>query len=364
MEIKKIAFFICSLGTGGAEKQLYLLCKNIDKKAWHPVVVAHSGGKWEEEFKQKNIEVHVIRRMINVKGLINYFKLQNNKIEIIAMWNASLPGAIFSEFKKKETVSVFCERGSGHNVIEDKNTLSIRLIQGRSFLIANSERALNAIEAQGLFKGKKRFVIENGIEVPNGVECESSIRRDLNIREEKIIICNIGNICPDRNMKMFLDVAKIVTEIEREVIFLHVGAGKLTAAEEEKLKTIAQGKVIFAGERDDGPQIGRSIDIYLLTSDREGMPNAMLEAMAWGKPVVANDVGQVSKVIKNGENGLIVEKGDHEKMASIILELLKNKEMAKEMGKRAKKTIEDKYSVDKMVKKYQEVFEEIINIGI
>ena len=90
----------------------------------------------------------------------------------------------------------------------------------------------------------------------------------------------------------------------------------------------------------------------------------MLEAMAWGKPVVANDVGHVSTIIKNGQNGFIVKKGDHDKMTSIVLDLLRNKEMAKAIGERAKQTIRENYTVQKMVRKYQEAFEEIITIGI
>jgi len=117
-------------------------------------------------------------------------------------------------------------------------------------------------------------------------------------------------------------------------------------------------RVNFLGFRED-PQVILSIcDISLLSSLTEGLPNAILESMALGKPVVATEVGGIPELITDGVHGYLVSKGDHEQFACSILNL--NPERAQEMGLAAKEKAHQQFSCQAMVSNTMHVYDELL----
>ena len=92
------------------------------------------------------------------------------------------------------------------------------------------------------------------------------------------------------------------------------------------------------------------------------MPNVVLEAMAVGKPVIATDTGGSKDIIDNGINGVLVEAGNSDALAEAILRLLENSEQRQRLGESAREKIKERFSIDKMVSKTEQVYSKFLNL--
>ena len=104
----------------------------------------------------------------------------------------------------------------------------------------------------------------------------------------------------------------------------------------------------------------KNLDFFVLTSKREGMPGALLEAMSYGLPIVATNAGGIKEVIEHGKDGLLAEIGDYNAIANNIVKLIKNKKLRETIGKNAREKIICKYTMDKIAKRYEDLYFELL----
>jgi glycosyltransferase involved in cell wall biosynthesis len=110
------------------------------------------------------------------------------------------------------------------------------------------------------------------------------------------------------------------------------------------------------GERIDARELLSLFDIFALSSLWEGLPLALLEAAAMGKPIVATDIDGVREVIQDGETGLLVPPANPEKLAEAILRLLQDKDLARKLGENAKATIPASFPLSKMIEETEQLY--------
>jgi glycosyltransferase involved in cell wall biosynthesis len=120
-------------------------------------------------------------------------------------------------------------------------------------------------------------------------------------------------------------------------------------------------KVIFTGQRKDIIDILSILDVFVLPSITEGLPIALLEALASRLPVVATSVGAVPKVIIDRETGLLIEPGSPESIRSAISELLSDQEKARQVGNQAYRKVEKEFSAKSMADQYFNLYSEILS---
>ena len=101
-------------------------------------------------------------------------------------------------------------------------------------------------------------------------------------------------------------------------------------------------------------------DAVCLASDAEGVPMAILEAMALGRPVVATDVGGVSEAVESGVTGLLVPTNDEAALAAAFLELVADPGLRRRLGEKGRQRYREGFGVDRMVEEYAQVFEEVL----
>jgi glycosyltransferase involved in cell wall biosynthesis len=146
---------------------------------------------------------------------------------------------------------------------------------------------------------------------------------------------------------------------------VYVGKGDLEAElKEEALRLGASNRVVFLGWRDDIPEIMNALDVFVLPSLNEGMGRVLVEAMAAGKPIVASRVGGILDLVKDGQNGLLVEPRDTSALCDAIEKLLADKTLRDAMGKRGKDLAQN-FSVGTMVEKIDALYASILeqNLG-
>ena len=115
-------------------------------------------------------------------------------------------------------------------------------------------------------------------------------------------------------------------------------------------------RVRFFGHRDDVPALLRESDIFVLPSRSEAFPNGLIEAMAAGLPVVATAVGGIVELVRHGENGLLVRPGDSRDLANAIQQLVDDPRRAAALASHARRTIEARYSFERMVTAFERVY--------
>ena len=121
-----------------------------------------------------------------------------------------------------------------------------------------------------------------------------------------------------------------------------------------------ENKIKFLGFREDIPEILLAMDGYICASHTEGFSNAILEAMASGLPIIATNVGGNSEIIKHKKNGLLIKSKDQNAITSTMIKIMKDSTLSQKISEDAKKTVNEKYNTEKMVKSYIDVYEKAV----
>ena len=173
------------------------------------------------------------------------------------------------------------------------------------------------------------------------------------------IVGTIGRLHVQKGQSYFLDAAANVLKKHRRVMFHIVGEGGLRANLEDQIRSLQiQDHVKLLGARTDAAELLAGMDIFVLPSLWEGLPIVLLEAMAAGKPIVVSAVDGVKEVI-TGEEALLVPARDPESLANAILRLLNDSALACELGERAFRKVKSEYNIETMVKKVEELYEDL-----
>jgi len=212
---------------------------------------------------------------------------------------------------------------------------------------------------------KKVTVIYNGVDLekfkPHPPELR--IKSELGVPEENQVVGILAVLRPEKAHRVFLESAKIISQELPRVSFLVVGdGGERTKLEEFSSELGLDGRVIFAGNRSDVPEVLSIFDVAVLCSDPyiETLPTAILEAMAMAKPTVATEVGCLREMVIEGSSGYLVPVRKPRELAEAVSKLLKNPELAQKMGQEGRKRTEELFSIERMVGKREELFEEIL----
>lgn len=198
--------------------------------------------------------------------------------------------------------------------------------------------------------------------IPNGVNI-THFRPDTVASQvagqDQTVVC-VSRLSHEKGIEVLLQAWHLIQKQMPQAKLIIVGIGPL----QDQLKHIAHalditGSVEFAGLQHDVPAQFHRGSLAVLPSHWEGMPNALLEAMACGRACVATRVSGSEDIIEHGVNGLLVEPGDYENMAKALLTLLSDPPLAKKYGHAARATIEQQYSMEHITDMYVELYERI-----
>ena len=160
-----------------------------------------------------------------------------------------------------------------------------------------------------------------------------------------------------KGLTYLLDAATRVTRANHQVRFLIAGDGPLRAALEEKTRNLGlERSVRFLGCRNDVPEFLSALDIYVLPSLWEGLPLALIEALAVGKPIVATSVGGNAEVVVDEVNGFLVAPRDPVSLADALLRCIRDQRFRVAASDVNRARFERCFSVEAMVRKHEQVY--------
>lgn len=221
-------------------------------------------------------------------------------------------------------------------------------------VVAISEEVAGAVERQQGVPSGRMAVIPNGIGLPSW----PPLRQDGEAGPPTV--ASIGRLVPEKRHDVLLEaVRRCLVEVEDLQCWI-VGDGP----EREKIEDLIsdmglRDSVKMLGEQRDVPALLSRLAVVVNSSEREGLPLSLLEAMAAGVPVVATDVGGNREIVRDGETGILVPPEDHEALARGICRLLREPGAAKGMAGKARSLVEEKHSIDAASKKYEDLYREV-----
>lgn len=226
-----------------------------------------------------------------------------------------------------------------------------------------SQAVCAMLRKQGV-RADKIVCIENGIDVErfNITVDISDEKAGLGIPDSAKVIGAVGRLVEQKGHKYLIEAFKIIEDQFSNVRLMIVGDGPLEYTLKEQVKDLGlEGKVIFAGQREDIPYLLAAMDIFVLPSITEGLPLVLLEAMAAGKPVIASRISGIPEVIEDGVDGVLVEPANADVLASAIKNLLSDSSRSVRMAALANNKVNDKYTAKNMLKRYQALYERILS---
>lgn len=353
----KVCYVIGQLSKGGAEKQLYELIRGLNKKKFLPAVISLSqGGFWSKEIKKIGIEVIELKRKKNmeISRLFNLIKIvRKMKPDIVHtyLFSANSYGRIAAIINRVPVI-IASERNMPE-IGKDKNIYQLYIDKVMGFfsdiIICNSQAAANILIDKYNFKKEKILVVHNGINTD--ISCTSVVRNS------EIIIGTVCRLSPQKNLKLFLDMAKLLSDLKSDLKFMIVGDGLLRDDLEKYSEFLGvRHKIIFMGEQHNVFDLLQKISIFVNTSSYEGLSNAIMEAMLTGLPVVATDVGGNSELITNGETGFLCKPDNLEEIVEKVMYLINNKEVAEKMGEKGREKIIYEFDSNKMIRKIEDIY--------
>lgn len=213
-------------------------------------------------------------------------------------------------------------------------------------------------------EGKSRIdVIPNGIDLSrfNGELQNSALHEQLGFESSNIIIGTVGRLVPEKGYSYLLQSAARICASHPQVRLIIVGDGPLRTHLTQQAASLDLGsKVSFLGIREDTPALLAMMDIFVMSSTSEGLPMALLEAMASGTPIVATRVGAIPHLIKHHDSGLLVPPENVQVLADAVEQLIRNRQKAQKMGERAREAVYLNYSSTQMTRRYIEHYEQLL----
>jgi len=312
------------------------------KQGLHTVVIPCNG-------KIDRTAVKEIRRCIDVHdiGLLHSHGYKADLYGYFAGRNMRLPLIATSHFWTRRTMALRIY------ALVDQFVL-------RQFdhVVAVSDEIAREVLSGGV-SSKIVSVIDNGIDLAALRTPSASVRAELRAGAKRIVGA-VGRLVSQKGFNYLLQAIPSVLERFPETVFLVVGEGPKRAQLEALASELKiTNSVRFIGVRNDMPSVYSSFDLFVLSSVCEGMPLALIEAMAAGRPVVATRVAAVPKLVIEGLTGRLVEPRDAAALCGAICELLGNPATCERLGQAARARIEKQFSSELMAERYFRLYRSV-----
>ncbi|MBF0236077.1 MAG: glycosyltransferase family 4 protein [SAR324 cluster bacterium] len=190
-----------------------------------------------------------------------------------------------------------------------------------------------------------------------------SIRQEMALTENDLLLISIGRLVPFKGLKYFIDAMPAIVEVCPNVKWLIVGEGSLRNELENQVNALSLDRhVVFYGSVsfDKVPIMFAAADISILPSTDEGMTRAVLEAMAMNLPVVCSKVGGLLDVIRHDDNGIFFESRNSKDMADKVIRVCKDSKLRQRLAKSARNDIEKYYEYEISIGKFIELFKKLV----
>jgi glycosyltransferase involved in cell wall biosynthesis len=232
----------------------------------------------------------------------------------------------------------------------------------RIVVVSEADRAKGL--AHGIGRDDRYLLLRSGIDptiYEDGAERREGTRAALGFAAEHTVVGMLACLKPQKAPLDFVEAAAAAHARNPGLRFFLAGDGELRPAVEARIRELGlDGIVRLLGWRRDVPDLLRAMDLFLLTSRFEGLPRAVLQAMAAGVPVVATAVDGTPEVVRDGETGALVPPGDPRAAADAVLALADRAELRARYASRAREALSESFDIRRMVRRLEDLYLEVL----
>jgi len=378
-----LLYVITKMELGGAQKQLLSLINNLDKEVYDIFLFTAKDGFLINEVAF--IDKLTLYRSIFLERSINLFKdalalseiysfIRKNRIQIVHTHSskAGILGRFAAKLAKTPIIIHTVHGWSFHNYQSRIINYFYLILEkicanftDKIIVVSNFDRNRGLKNSIG--GGKQYILIRYGIDDSKfkNREGRNDVRKALGLNNTDLVVGMIACFKPQKAPLDFIKLAAAIKGRFSDVKFILVGDGVLRKKVSDLVKKLnLENQVVLSGWRDDIPLILSAFDVFVLTSLWEGLPIAVLEAMACGVALVATDTGGIGEAVIDGQTGYLAQTGDIVSMQDKVEELLKNSRRRDEFIRLSKAVIDSQeFSLSNMVKNTQGLYSDLLKEG-
>lgn len=371
---------ISSLDYGGAERQVLAIAERLDRGRFDPRICSLAPHLALAEAQGCEVPVHVVakRSRLDVTVVFRLARLlRRHRVELVHafLFDAELASSLAARLAGVSAV-LCSERGADYHV-PWRHRIAFRLTRWLSSgLVANSVAGKRfSMRLRGL-PDRSVHVVYNGVDIERfAPRPAAELRRSLGIGPDDHVVGMVATFRPQKNHPLFFQMAARILARHPDSWFVCVGSPFRGGQQDsdtyhrEMLELVDRlgigSRCLLLGARRDVAELYNVFDVAVLTSSKlEGTPNALLEAMASGVPVVATDIADNAIHVPDGEVGFIVPTGDAVALSDRVERLLLNAERRRLMGAAARRHAQENYSVLAMAERMAAVYESAVGRGL
>lgn len=367
--LKTILHCIDTTGPGGAETVFIELASRLSTRKYRSLVVIRGKGWVWEELRRRGVEPI----LLDAKGSFNWRYLARLR-RLIRSGNVNLVQShllgsnVYCSLAGLLTGTPVVATFHGSVDIGDKERLlgaKFALINaGADVVIAVSKQLREDIIGRTPLSANKTRVIYNGIDTSAFRRPRSrALRQKFGWPENAIVIGSLGNIRPAKGYDILLRAAALLQKSPRPYRFVIAGQGKGELYEQLLMLRNALGleeSVQFLGFIDDAGDFLANIDLFLSSSISEGLPLSAIQAMAANLPLIATRCGGYEELIRDRENGWLVEVGNPDAIADAIDSLARDTRLQTALGEQAGKHVVETYDIKVMLEAYEDIYDRLL----
>jgi glycosyltransferase involved in cell wall biosynthesis len=359
-----------SLRAGGLERVVLDLVNHSGPEFHFVICCLEEAGDWAERLNRSRGRVVALRKRPGIDWrLVGQIArlAKSEQVRLIHSHNAQAHfyGALGGWLAKVKVMHTEHHPKLG---AEEKRVNRVNRFAARftDFSVAVSPRLGQIALAHEGARAERFAVIPNGIHVEayEAPVAREELRRELGLPLDAKLIGSIGRLVAQKNHALLLEAFKPLADKRAEVFLVIAGDGHLRASlEQQRSRLQLTRRVFLLGNRTDVPKLLGSFDLFALSSDNEGHPIALLEAMAAACPCVVTKVPGNEDLIRDGSTGLLVPPRDAAALTRALERLLDGERFARQLGIEARREVRARYSVQQMCRQYETLWRQLAGVS-
>ena len=383
----KVLYLTTGSFTGGADRSLLELLKNLDRDKFIPIAIIPPKGPIYEYFDPQGDELGLLETAISALG-VEVLPIECTRLRV-----SSFPGFLRTVYQVTQSVrkhridlihsndflpnqyAVFSSKLTRTPIVTHVRLILSKRGITRTFLrfsdriIANSQATADSLLSSGISSAQMQ-VIHNGVDLNQyrfSTETRKLFRAKWGINKDIFLVGILSRICKLKGQDIAICAFAKALKTCPDMMLIIIGSTFIDNSKDffQELNHLVkkfglEHKVIFTGFLENPVDAYSGIDLLLLPSEEEPFGRVLIEAMATERPVISTDCGGPKDIIIDGITGKLIPPKDVDALASAMVEIASHKDVAFKMGKRGRYEAEQRFSSEMMTRKIEQVYRELL----
>jgi len=346
----------------GGQRQVWLLTKELRKRDYPAILIAQPGSPLQAKSEAAGLRVLPVevKNEAHFRAIWKIGRAMRRERCVLAHFHDGHAAGVGGRAARRADVPIRIISRRVEFPIKT-NPVSRKKYAEVDAVVAISESVRDVLIAGGV-PADRIEVIPSGIDFTPFTEVAEKdfLRRELGFTPDDYLVGIVAHLEDSKGHKTLIDAARFLKARSSKIKIVIVGSGSLELELAEQARGLGVNDLVFfLGFREDIPRILASLNLFVLTSNAEGLGSSIMDAMASRLPVVATSVGGIPEIVADGVTGLLVPPRQPEGLAEAILNLYRDRTLARRLGERGFEVVHEKFSAESMASRIVDLYERI-----